>query len=71
MGGAVWVERRPMEDSVRSQRECPYIRMLPYADRVDGEAAASLALIKVQLGRAVRLRELWPGVMFWSRSLSK
>uniref|UniRef100_UPI00358F6C57 proteasome activator complex subunit 4 isoform X3 n=1 Tax=Myxine glutinosa TaxID=7769 RepID=UPI00358F6C57 len=65
------MERCPMEHSTDSQRECPYIRLLPYADRVHGEAAASLELIKVQLGRAVHLRELWPGVMFWSRALSK
>lgn len=52
------------------QKEIVYNGLLPYADRLDLEATALLAQIKANLARAVLLRELWPGVAFWTRKLS-
>ncbi|MEQ2308842.1 Proteasome activator complex subunit 4B, partial [Ameca splendens] len=51
------------------QKEIVYNGLLPYCDRLDREAAELLAEIKANLSRAVLLRELWPGVAFWSRKL--
>ena len=51
------------------QKEIVYNRLLPYSDRLDREAAELLAEIKANLSRAVLLRELWPGVAFWSKKL--
>ncbi|XP_028809979.1 proteasome activator complex subunit 4B isoform X2 [Denticeps clupeoides] len=52
------------------QKDIVYNKLLPYADRLDGESNDILAKIKCNLGRAVQLRELWPGVLFWTRKLS-
>ncbi|XP_063047941.1 proteasome activator complex subunit 4A [Engraulis encrasicolus] len=52
------------------QKDIVYNKLLPYADRLDGESNQILASIKENLGRAVYLRELWPGCMFWTRRLS-
>lgn len=52
-----------------SQKEIVYNDLLPYSDRLDREATELLAEIKANLSRAVLLRELWPGVAFWSRKL--
>ncbi|KAM4526363.1 proteasome activator complex subunit 4B [Fundulus diaphanus] len=51
------------------QKEIVYNGLLPYCDRLDREAVELLAEIKGNLSRAVLLRELWPGVAFWSRKL--
>ncbi|KAM7381432.1 hypothetical protein PAMA_012322 [Pampus argenteus] len=51
------------------QKEIVYNALLPYSDRLDREATELLAEIKANLSRAVLLRELWPGVAFWSRKL--
>ncbi|XP_035997904.1 proteasome activator complex subunit 4B isoform X2 [Fundulus heteroclitus] len=51
------------------QKEIVYNGLLPYCDRLDREAVELLAEIKANLSRAVLLRELWPGVAFWSRKL--
>ncbi|KAM9336338.1 proteasome activator complex subunit 4B-like [Symphorus nematophorus] len=51
------------------QKEIVYNRLLPYSDRLDGEATELLAEIKANLSRAVLVRELWPGVAFWSKKL--
>lgn len=51
------------------QKEIVYNGLLPYAERLDPEATELLADIKANLSRAVTLRELWPGVAFWSRKL--
>ncbi|XP_053568667.1 proteasome activator complex subunit 4 [Bombina bombina] len=52
------------------QKEIVYNLLLPYADRLDRESNELLAQIKGSLGRAVHLRELWPGVLFWTRKLT-
>lgn len=52
------------------QKEIVYNKLLPYADQLDRESNDILAQIKGNLGRAVQLRELWPGVLFWTRKLS-
>uniref|UniRef100_A0A3B3VJT2 Proteasome activator Blm10 middle HEAT repeats region domain-containing protein n=1 Tax=Poecilia latipinna TaxID=48699 RepID=A0A3B3VJT2_9TELE len=66
-------EKRPLRPRWCSgfipQKEIVYNGMLPYCDRLDREAAELLAEIKANLSRAVLLRELWPGVAFWSRKL--
>ncbi|KAK1171117.1 proteasome activator complex subunit 4-like [Acipenser oxyrinchus oxyrinchus] len=52
------------------QKEIVYNKLLPYSDKLDEESNEILAKIKANLGRAVQLRELWPGVLFWTRKLS-
>lgn len=52
------------------QKDIVYNKLLPYADRLDEESNDILSKIKGNLGRAVQLRELWPGVLFWTRKLS-
>ncbi|XP_068162395.1 proteasome activator complex subunit 4B-like [Antennarius striatus] len=51
------------------QKEIVYNKLLPYSDRLDLEATELLAEIKANLSRAVLVRELWPGVAFWTRKL--
>lgn len=52
------------------QKDIVYNKLLPYADRLDDESRDILSKIKGNLGRAVQLREIWPGVLFWTRKLS-
>uniref|UniRef100_A0A8B9HIU6 Proteasome activator subunit 4b n=1 Tax=Astyanax mexicanus TaxID=7994 RepID=A0A8B9HIU6_ASTMX len=52
------------------QKDIVYNKLLPYADKLDNESNIILASIKGNLARAVHLRELWPGVLFWTRKLS-
>lgn len=52
------------------QKDVVYNQLLPYKDKLDEESNAFLAQIKGNLGRAVQLREIWPGVLFWTRKLS-
>uniref|UniRef100_A0AAX7SGS9 Proteasome activator subunit 4 n=1 Tax=Astatotilapia calliptera TaxID=8154 RepID=A0AAX7SGS9_ASTCA len=52
------------------QKDIVYNKLLPYAGRLDAESNDILSKIKGNLGRAVQLREIWPGVLFWTRKLS-
>uniref|UniRef100_A0A673MA31 Proteasome activator complex subunit 4B n=1 Tax=Sinocyclocheilus rhinocerous TaxID=307959 RepID=A0A673MA31_9TELE len=52
------------------QKQIVYNKLLPYANKLDRESNDILAQIKGNLGRAVQLRELWPGVLLWTRKLS-
>ncbi|KAJ7987499.1 hypothetical protein DPEC_G00327130 [Dallia pectoralis] len=52
------------------QKDIVYNKLLPYADKLDEESNDILSEIKGNLGRAVQLREIWPGVLFWTRKLS-
>ncbi|XP_054654643.1 proteasome activator complex subunit 4A [Dunckerocampus dactyliophorus] len=52
------------------QKDIVYNKLLPYADKLDEESNNILSSIKGNLGRAVQLREIWPGVLFWTRKLS-
>lgn len=52
------------------QKDIVYNKLLPYADRLDDESNDILSKIKGNLGRAVQLKEIWPGVLFWTRKLS-
>uniref|UniRef100_A0A671QLX7 Proteasome activator complex subunit 4A n=1 Tax=Sinocyclocheilus anshuiensis TaxID=1608454 RepID=A0A671QLX7_9TELE len=52
------------------QKDIVYNELLPYKDKLDEESNEFLAQIKGNLGRAVQLREIWPGVLFWTRKLS-
>lgn len=52
------------------QKDIVYNKLLPYAEKLDDESNDILSKIKGNLGRAVQLRELWPGVLFWTRKLS-
>ncbi|XP_053094465.1 proteasome activator complex subunit 4B isoform X1 [Pangasianodon hypophthalmus] len=52
------------------QKDIVYNKLLPYAEKLDGESNDILSRIKGNLGRAIQLRELWPGVLFWTRKLS-
>ncbi|TRY59018.1 hypothetical protein DNTS_012403 [Danionella cerebrum] len=53
------------------QKENVFNKLLPYADKLDIESNDLLAKIKDNLGRAVQLRELWPGVVFWTKKLTR
>ena len=53
------------------QKEVVYNKHLPYADKLDEEADGLFAEIKRNLTSAVLLRELRPGVLFWSNRLEK
>lgn len=52
------------------QKDIVYNKLLPYADRLDDESNGILSKIKGNLSRAVMLKEMWPGVLFWTRKLS-
>ncbi|XP_019726122.1 proteasome activator complex subunit 4A isoform X1 [Hippocampus comes] len=52
------------------QKDIVYNKLLPYADRLDEESNDILSKIKGNLARAVQFREIWPGVLFWTRKLS-
>uniref|UniRef100_A0A3Q3IVD1 Proteasome activator Blm10 mid region domain-containing protein n=1 Tax=Monopterus albus TaxID=43700 RepID=A0A3Q3IVD1_MONAL len=52
------------------QKDIVYNKLLPYGDRLDDESNDILRKIKGNLARAVQLREIWPGVLFWTRKLS-
>ncbi|XP_068183158.1 proteasome activator complex subunit 4A [Antennarius striatus] len=52
------------------QKDIVYNKLLPYTDRLDDESNDILKKIKGNLSRAVQLREMWPGVLFWTRKLS-
>lgn len=63
------VEDRTSPPGFVPQKEIVYNGLLPYSDRLEREAMQLLAEIKANLARAVLVRELWPGVSFWSRKL--
>lgn len=48
------------------QKELIYNKLLPYGDAIDEESRAFLAEIKLNLPKAVILRELRPGVVTWT-----
>lgn len=52
------------------QKDIVYNQLLPYKEKLNEESNEFLAQIKGNLGRAVQLREIWPGVLFWTRKLS-
>lgn len=52
------------------QKDIVYNKLLPYAHKLDEESNDILSKIKGNLARAVQLREIWPGVLFWTRKLS-
>ncbi|XP_011707253.1 PREDICTED: proteasome activator complex subunit 4B-like [Wasmannia auropunctata] len=54
----------------RPQKELVYNKFLPYTNELDAESRIWLAEIKGNLGRAVMLRELIPGCVFWSSKLN-
>ena len=51
------------------QKEITYNKLLPYSDCFEEEANAVLAEIKLNLGRAIALRELRPGGLHWCNRL--
>ncbi|KYM97994.1 Proteasome activator complex subunit 4 [Cyphomyrmex costatus] len=57
-------------EEFRPQKELTYNKWLPYANELDAESRTWLAEIKGNLGRAVMLRELIPGCVFWSHKLT-
>ncbi|GCB62155.1 hypothetical protein scyTo_0011429, partial [Scyliorhinus torazame] len=69
-GGEWRRRRREAALGFRPQKEILYNQLLPYSERLDQESNSMLGQIKENLGRAVQLRELWPGVLFWTRKLS-
>lgn len=66
-------QRQPLSRTdlgFRPQKELVYNKLLPYADKLDVESQVWLAQIKGNLGRAVMLRELKPGCVFWTSRLN-
>jgi len=55
----------------KPQRENPYNRLLPYADKLDTESNQQLSEIKANLGRLVQLRDIKVGGTHWIGQLSK
>ncbi len=53
------------------QKETPYNKLLPYADKLDQESSEQLAEIKAQLGRSVQMRDIKVGTSHWTGQLSK
>uniref|UniRef100_A0A4W5P868 Proteasome activator subunit 4 n=1 Tax=Hucho hucho TaxID=62062 RepID=A0A4W5P868_9TELE len=64
------VGEEPIKLGFVPQKDIVYNKLLPYADILDEESNDLLGKIKGNLGRAVQLREIWPGVLFWTRKLS-
>jgi proteasome activator subunit 4 len=54
----------------RPQKELIYNKLLSYMDELDTESQIWLTEIKGNLGRAVMLRELKPGCIYWSNMLN-
>uniref|UniRef100_A0A8C7K2D1 Proteasome activator subunit 4 n=1 Tax=Oncorhynchus kisutch TaxID=8019 RepID=A0A8C7K2D1_ONCKI len=69
-GGGYFLFFRVLIVGFVSQKDIVYNKLLPYADILDDESNVILGQIKGNLGRAVQLREIWPGVLFWTRKLS-
>ncbi|TRY93382.1 hypothetical protein DNTS_032873 [Danionella cerebrum] len=67
-----WNMKTQASESLRfiSQKNIVYNELLPYKDKLDQESVEILAQIKGNLGQAVQLQEIWPGVLFWTRKLS-
>lgn len=53
----------------KPQREIIYNRLLPYADALDEESREMFIEIKVNLGKAVMLREMRPACGMWAARL--
>ncbi|XP_051160943.1 proteasome activator complex subunit 4-like [Leptopilina boulardi] len=50
-------------DETTFKRKKPYNKLLSYADDIDDEAQKKFTTIKTNLGRAVMLREIYPGCL--------
>merc|ERR1712013_547208 len=57
--------------SFEPQKTIVYNKHLPYHDRLTQEATDFLAQIKYNIGRAVLLREINPGLLVWCNHLHK
>ncbi|XP_071961962.1 proteasome activator complex subunit 4-like [Antedon mediterranea] len=51
------------------QKEIIYNKVLPYSESVDEESNSQIADIKANLARSVQLKELRPGVAYWTARL--
>lgn len=54
----------------RYQKELIYNKLLPYSSEFEEESERHLTEIKTNLSLAVQLRELRPGVLFWTGKFS-
>ncbi|XP_014668208.1 PREDICTED: proteasome activator complex subunit 4-like [Priapulus caudatus] len=55
----------------KTQKNSIYNELLPYAEDIKEEAEIHLSLIKENIGRSVLMKELRPGVLFWTAKLNK
>ena len=53
------------------QKEIIWNTLLPYADKLDKESNEMWIEIKINLGRAICLRELRPGYVMWTGRMAK
>ncbi|XP_076815650.1 proteasome activator complex subunit 4A-like [Clavelina lepadiformis] len=60
---------REKELGFRPQNEVVYNSILPYSDHIDEESKYALTAIKRNLTKAVLLRDLRPGVAYWTSQL--
>lgn len=51
------------------KRKNPYNKLLAYKEEIDDEAQKTFTIIKANLGRAVMLREIYPGCLEATYSL--
>ena len=56
---------------VEYQKSLVYNKHLPYAKRLDDEAAKLLEEIKLNLSVAIQKQELWPGALYWTNRLRR
>ncbi len=65
------MDDRESELGFKPQQETPYNKLLPYADKLDGESNLQLAEIKANLARTVQLRDIKIGASHWTGQLAK
>lgn len=56
---------------LKVQKKLVYTNFLPYPELIDEESQRLLAEIKGYLGKAVLLKDITPGCVFWSWRLQK
>ena len=55
----------------KPQKETPYNKLLPYADKLDEESNTQLAEIKAYLARSIQFRDIKIGTSHWTGQLAK
>ena len=64
-------DERAAELGFHPQKEIIYNKILPYSDKLDKESTEMWNTVKINLGKAIALRELRPGYVMWTGRLTK